>query len=96
MHTIAPSDSFAIGQSVVFRELSGEAVLLNLESGVYYGLDPVGARVWSLLIQNHPLSTVCSMMRDEFDVASEVLERDVLRLVGELRDKGLVVARSAA
>ena len=96
MHTIAPSDCFVVGQSVVFRELSGEAVLLNLESGVYYGLDAVGTRVWSLLTANHPLSKVCSIMLEEFDVAPDVLEHDVMRLVGELCEKGLVAPRLAA
>lgn len=95
MHTISPSDRFAVGSSVVFRELSGETVLLNLESGVYFGLDPVGTRIWSLLAQNHPLATVCSIMLGEFEVEAGVLERDVLRLVSELCEKGLVTPGSA-
>ena len=31
---------------VLFQELHGEGVLLNLKTGVYFGLDPVGARIW--------------------------------------------------
>ncbi len=96
MHTIAASDCFVVSPSVVFRELSGEAVLLNLESGVYYGLDPVGTRVWSLLTQNHPLRVVCSIMVEEFDVEPDVLERDLVRLVGDLCEKGLVTPRPSA
>ena len=96
MHTISASDCFVVSPSVVFRELSGEAVLLNLESGVYYGLDPVGTRVWSLLNQNHALSMVCSIMVEEFDVEPDVLERDVITLVGDLRDKGLITVNHSA
>lgn len=94
MHKISSSQCFAASPSVVFRELSGEAVLLNLESGVYYGLDPVGARIWALLVQQHPLSTVCSIMLDEFEVERNELERDVLALVGELQEKGLLTLRA--
>jgi len=93
MHTISPSDSFAVDPAVVFRELAGGAVLLNLKSGVYYGLDVVGTRVWSLLVQNNPVSAVCATLLGEFDVAPDVLERDVVRLVSEFCEKGLVSPR---
>lgn len=81
----------AIHPSVVFRELDGEAVLLNLDSGVYYGLDAVGTRVWALVAEYGSARGVCDQMEKEYDVSPEVLERDVDRLIGELRDKGLLV-----
>lgn len=93
MHTITPSDSFAIDPTVVFRELSGGAVLLNLKSGAYYGLDSVGTRVWSLLTQNNSVSAVCATLLGEFDVGPDVLERDIMRLVTEFCEKGLVTPR---
>ena len=77
---------------VVVRELDGEAVLLNLESGMYFGLDPVGTRVWQLIDQHHRLSAVVKSMCEEFDAPPETIERDVLRLVSELVEKGIVVA----
>ena len=94
MHTVALSDSFAVHPAVVFRELSGGAVLLNLTSGVYYGLDSVGTRVWSLLTQDQPMSAICATLLDEFDVAPDVLERDVLKLVSELCEKSLITPRA--
>jgi hypothetical protein len=77
---------------VVVRELDGEAVLLNLESGMYFGLDSVGTRVWQLIDQHHRLSAVVDAMCEEFDAPPETIERDVLRLVTELVEKGIVVA----
>jgi coenzyme PQQ synthesis protein D (PqqD) len=77
---------------VVVRELDGEAVLLNLESGMYFGLDPVGTRVWQLIDQHHRLSAVVKSMCEEFDAPPETIERDVLRLVSELVEKRIVVA----
>lgn len=84
-------DRFVVHPSVVFRELDGEAVLLHLDTGVYFGLDPVGTRVWTLLLEHGSPAAVCERMLDEFDVPSDVLQPDVLRLLDELRDKGLVI-----
>ena len=92
---VAPAEQFAVHPSVIARELSGETVLLNLESGVYYGLDAVGTRVWQLLMQGRTVASVCETMIAEYDVAPEVLRGDVVRLVGELRERGIVTPRES-
>jgi hypothetical protein len=84
----------AINPSVIYRELSGEVVLLNLQSGVYYGLDTVGSRIWQLLMESRGLDEVCAIMLDEYDVDPDTLRADVETLVGELSDKGLVMVAS--
>lgn len=96
MRMITPSDVFALNPTVLFRELAGEAVLLNLESGVYYGLDSVGTRVWALVASGQPVSTVCATLLEEYDVEAETLERDVLTLVTDLCAKGLLIPGTAA
>jgi Coenzyme PQQ synthesis protein D (PqqD) len=90
----AQVEQYLVGSAVVFRELDGEAVLLNLDSGVYFGLDEVGTRVWALLVEHGTLERVCSQLMEEYDVEPAVLEQDVSRLVEELCHKGLVVAAS--
>jgi hypothetical protein len=85
-----------ISPSVIYRDVSGEIVLLNLQSGVYYGLDPVGSRMWQLLMEQRPLDDVCSVMLEEYDVAAEVLRADLSRLVDELSSKGLVTVLSGS
>jgi hypothetical protein len=77
-------------ENVVSRELEGEAVMLNLESGLYFGLDEVGTRIWALIQEHKSLRKVFEAMQREYDVASARLESDLLRLVEELRAKGLV------
>ena len=81
--------SVEISDDAIFREMDGEAVILNLESGTYFGLDPVGTRIWQLLEEHGSVRVVFERMKQEFDVAPEVLERDLLRLVGQFADKGL-------
>ena len=82
----------AINPSVIYRELDGEVVLLNLQSGVYYGLDAVASRVWQLLMQSRGVDEVCAILLDEYDVDAQTLRADVDRLVDDLSDKGLVGA----
>jgi hypothetical protein len=85
-------DCFATinNENVVSRELEGEAVILSLESGVYFGLNEVGARIWALIQQYGSLRKVLEAMQQEYEVAPQTLESDLLRLVEELRAKGLV------
>jgi hypothetical protein len=94
METAQPGERkrYQVNPSVVFRELDGETVLLNLDSGVYFGLDAVGTRVWTLLLEHGTTGPVCERMEQEYDVEPEALERDVHRLVRELHQKGLILA----
>jgi len=66
------------------------AVLLDLESGVYFGLDEVGTRVWMLLMEQKTPDAVCEAMLAEFDVEPGVVADDVRRLVAELQQNGLL------
>jgi hypothetical protein len=91
--SVTMSDRVTVHPSVISRELSGELVLLNLESGVYYGLDHVGTRVWQLLLEDKSVSDVCDAMVGEYEVQPDVLQEDVSALVRELCEKGLVMRR---
>ena len=88
------ASSLRVGEDVVFRELDGEAVILNLASGVYFGLDEVGTRMWQLIEQHGGLRDVLARLREEYDAAPDVLEHDLVDLASQLVAKGLVVARS--
>jgi hypothetical protein len=81
---------------VLSRELAGETVLLNLESGVYYGLDAVGTRAWNLLAEERTLADVCTIMLEEFEVTHDTLQQDLTTLVRELCEKQLLVPVSSS
>jgi coenzyme PQQ synthesis protein D (PqqD) len=86
-----------VSTEVASRELDGEMVLLDLATGTYFGLDHVGARVWTLIGDRAPLGAVFETLLAEYEVAPAPLERDLLALVGDLCTRGLtrVVAPSA-
>jgi hypothetical protein len=87
------SDSVKIDDQVVFRELEGEMVLLNLETGIYFGLDPIGTRIWTLLREHESLQQVFEVLLQEYDVPEAVLKADLLRLAREFSSHGLARVR---
>jgi hypothetical protein len=81
---------------VVWRDLEGEAVLLDLASGIYFGLNEVGTRVWQLLDEGLDHDRVVETISGEFAAERVVVDGDVRALVAELRVRGLVVEDSHA
>ena len=77
-------------EHVMFRELDGEAVLLNLHNEMYYGLDEVGTRMWTLLTTSDSVQAAMDAMLEEFDVTPEILEQDVAKMIKELQTNGLL------
>lgn len=83
-------ERFQVAPDVVFRQVSGEAVILDLATERYYGLDSTGTRIWQLVAETGSLVEVRRHMLEEFEVAPEVLEKDLEALLGELLAEGLL------
>jgi hypothetical protein len=84
------SSRVRVPDDVLFQDLNGEAVLLNVKTGIYFGLDRVGTRVWQLLAEHPVPSAIIGPLVDEFDVERERCERDVLSLLADMATHGLV------
>ena len=82
-----------VPDDVVFRELQGEAVILNLGSSTYFGLDAVGTRIWQLCEAHGSLRTVWEAMQQEFDAPGDALQSDLLTFIDDLSSKGLVTVQ---
>jgi len=79
-----------ITQNQVSCELDGEAVILNLRNGVYYGLDPVGAVVWKLIERPCSVVSIRDSMLSKFDVDAARCESDLFALLERLSAEGLI------
>jgi hypothetical protein len=93
--TIGPTDislhdTLLVDAQVLFRQLDDEAVLLDLKSGTYFGLNDVGARTWQLILEKGSLSDVRDALVREYAADSDVIERDLLDLGRQLVERGLV------
>jgi Coenzyme PQQ synthesis protein D (PqqD) len=91
MHTLREQSLVVAAKDQVSCDLAGEAAILGLRDGVYYGLDLVGARVWNLIQEPKTFAALRDALLGEFEVDPANLESDLRELLGQLSKHGLVV-----
>ena len=74
----------------VSADLKDEAVVLGLQKGLYYGLDPVGAYVWKQIQQPQQIEDVTRSVVGEFSVEVDRASGDVLSFLQRLLGEGLI------
>ena len=79
----------------IASELEGEAVILNLDSGTYYGLNEVGARIWQLIQQPCTFDKILRTLLAEYDVQPEACEQDLTKILAEMKDACLIEVSNA-
>lgn len=77
-------------ESVVCAELDGEAVLLNIDTGLYFGLDPVGTAIWNALTAGATADEIAARVIEQFDAPADEIRSDVREFLELLSEKGLV------
>lgn len=87
-----PADSlqFVAAPEQVFSELGGEAVIMHLQSGTYFGLNEVGAFLWQQLQEPKSLIALCDALQAEYEVSLEVCKPDVEALLQQFQDAQLI------
>ena len=78
------------GNEIAAKVIDGEAILINLSTGMYYSMDEVGGFIWTLLSDGHSLEEIAEAVTHHYDVAADTAAADVLRLGGALLDEALV------
>ena len=83
---------------LVSCDLDGETMLMSVKTGKYYGIDPMGSRIWALLETTRSVFEICTVLLAEFDVGQQLCERDSLAFLNKLAQENLikVVDESAA
>ena len=79
-----------LSPDVISQEVSGETVLLDLESENYFGLDEVGTRIWQLIKESGDLRAIYDTLLAEYEVEEEQLHTDLEALLEEIAGLGLV------
>lgn len=87
---ISFSDRVKIPDDVLISNLQDESVILNLDSERYYGLDDVGTRILTLLSNSASIEAAYQRLVEEYDVDREALRHDLLTLIEQLVDQGLI------
>lgn len=91
------SQHLVMCEHVMMRNIQGEAVLLDLRSEIYLGLDEVGARMWHLITSGETGEAAIAPLLAEYDVEEAKLRADLRQFVRELLDRQLMeVARGTS
>lgn len=81
---VAPPDE------ALAAEIDGEIVIMDVESGAYFNLDPVGAAVWRKLTVPTTVRSLCLALTEEYDAPLEVIQTDVIRLLEQMLELRLI------
>lgn len=79
-----------IPPQVMSRLVGDETVLLDLESGIYFGLDGVGKDIWESVAAGQSLGQAVAKIVDEYDVEESQAQADVLEFASDLVERGLL------
>ena len=90
MQTISLSSKAKIRNDVLFREIEGEAVILNLATGIYFGLGQVGTAIWRLMEQGRRLKDILQSLVKEYEIEENRCREDLLKLTQALHKNNLV------
>lgn len=88
--SIIDSSLIMAAKDQISSDLAGEAVILALRSGKYYGLNEVGASVWKLIQEPKTVNQVREALLEEYEVEPEICDRDLFDLLQELQSVGLI------
>jgi hypothetical protein len=82
-----------VAKDQVSCNVQGETAILSLAKGTYYGLDSVGAQVWSLLQQPRCIAELCDAIIREYEVEPASCHHDLIALLEGMRAEGLIEVR---
>ncbi len=89
---LAPSDIIAANEKqVAAKVMDGEAILINLGTGIYYSIGATGGFIWSLVEKGVTIQNIISSVVEQYDVSETAARADVLRLSKELCEEGLAI-----
>lgn len=83
--------TLAASPDAVESAVGNETVILHLVNGTYYGLDPVGTRIWALIKEGLAPQAICRQLADEYGVERATIEADARTFLGDLEAQGLLV-----
>jgi len=88
--SISFADRIEVPDEVLISGLRGESVILNLNSERYFGLDEVGTRMLSVLNDAESIQAAYETLREEYDVEDETLRQDLISIIEQLLELGVV------
>ena len=92
---IDPTSRVSRNEAIVFTDLDDTIVMMDVDEGQYYELDPIGARIWTLLETGRSAAELCDAMAEEFDVDPDTCHRDTLEFLQSASALRIVLVQPA-
>ncbi len=92
--TAGPQDSstrYSRNSRTISGRLHDELVMMDIEQGKYFSLNPVATRIWDLLERPMTFDKLCMVLIDEYDVEPEQCHREVEEHLAEMVRMGLIL-----
>ena len=87
--------TLGIPEDIVFRDLAGEAVVLNLGTSMYFGLNAVGTQIWRLISEGCSSEQIVATLLEEYEIEEARVQKDLDILLEQLNDVGLITLHTA-
>lgn len=82
--------SFIPQEQAIGRRLGDKTIILHLDHGIYFELDPMGTFIWEQLQAGETAEAICASVRVSFDTVPEAVEEDIAEFLGQLLENGLI------
>lgn len=77
--------------AAVDSRVGDEAVILNLESGTYFGLDPLGTQIWEHIKDGLMASDICAEIAQDFGISIEMVSNDARAFLSDMVSHGILI-----
>jgi hypothetical protein len=88
--TISTATRIARPEDLLFTEVDGEAVLMSVENGRYYGLDPIGTEIWRRMEHPTRVAALIDGLRGNYDGDPDTIETEVLIFLNRMMEQELI------
>lgn len=87
---LSKADRVRQSDSQVSCCVDDEVVLMSVQNGEYYNLNPIASEIWAMLEQSPSVEQIVEYKLDQYDVQRDVCEQDVMRILNQLQSENLV------
>ncbi|MBF0509724.1 MAG: lasso peptide biosynthesis PqqD family chaperone [Deltaproteobacteria bacterium] len=93
---IGPDTVIARSDDIVAADMDGEVVMMNIDTGKYYALDPIAGDIWSLTAEPISVAALCQLLMERYEVTQDVCRHDVTNFLRDINDDGIIKIVAAA
>lgn len=87
---LEPQTRLARNPAILFNDFDDGIMMMDIDSGLYFDVDAIGGRIWSLLEEPATLDAICASLAEDYEVDPATCAHETMEFLGELLEKGLI------